>query len=283
VSTVYARRVLTPEEGTALVGYDVPDGGILVPGAEEDHPTFVKDQDTGETVVIVTRLDRGRASDLRRVVRATGMSGVARSQPGPIQKMSHTKGRTFGYSPKKVQVKKETCHEATLRRDHPDTAEVLADLADYLGRQFHDLLPDRAEADLAEVHKVRDDWFLSEHSLWTSGVINQTATLPYHRDGANFRTWSAMPSLRYRMNGGRLRIPEYGICLPIRDGEVSWFCGRDLVHGVTPMSARSVDGYRFTVVYYALRGLVDCRTYAEETGDAARLRTAREVKLASEL
>lgn len=283
MTVMHARRVMTAEEATALVGYDVPDGGIPVPGAEVDAPTFVRDAETGETVVIITRLDRDRAAELRRVVRATSTSEVARSQPGPIQKMSHTKGRTFGYSPKKVQVKKETCHEATLRRDHPDTAAVLAALASYLGRQFHTLLPERADADLAEVHKVRDDWFLSEDSLWTSGVINQTATLPYHRDGANFRTWSAMPSLRYRMNGGRLRIPEYGLCLPIRDGEVSWFCGRDLVHGVTPMSAKAQDGYRFTIVYYALRGLVDCRTWAEESGDAARLRTAREVRLASEL
>jgi hypothetical protein len=41
------------------------------------------------------------------------------------------------------------------------------------------------------------------------------------------------------------------------------------------------DAYRVSVVYYALRGLKDCHTFAEETARAAVRRTERETKLGS--
>jgi uncharacterized protein YodC (DUF2158 family) len=85
------------------------------------------------------------------------------------------------------------------------------------------------------------------------------------------------------MDGGYLHVPEYGIVFRVDDGDVTWFCGRDLVHGVTPMTTRKKGGYRYTVVYYALAGMKDCRTYAEETAAGAQRRTEREQKMAREL
>src|SRR3546814_11522396 len=38
----------------------------------------------------------------------------------------------------------------------------------------------------------------------------------------------------------------------------------------------SPDGYRISVVYYALQGLKDCHTFAEETAYARRRRAERE-------
>ena len=57
---------------------------------------------------------------------------------------------------------------------------------------------------------------------------------------------------------------------------MTWFCGKELVHGVTPMWTKGPDAYRFSVVYYALKGMKDCRTVAEETTQSAARRTARE-------
>src|SRR3546814_4509638 len=42
------------------------------------------------------------------------------------------------------------------------------------------------------------------------------------------------------------------------------------------MKKTSPDGYRISVVYYALQGLKDCHTFAEETAYARRRRAERE-------
>jgi hypothetical protein len=42
------------------------------------------------------------------------------------------------------------------------------------------------------------------------------------------------------------------------------------------MSARQKDGYRYSIVYYAKRGMKDCHTYAVEIGEARRKRKDRE-------
>src|SRR3546814_9621545 len=85
-----------------------------------------------------------------------------------------------------------------------------------------------------------------------------------------------MPVIRRAVSGGHLHIPEYGITVPCRDGYAVAFFGKRLVHGVTPLKKTSPDGYRISVVYYALQGLKDCHTFAEETAYARRRRPARE-------
>jgi len=111
-------------------------------------------------------------------------------------------------------------------------------------------------------------------------VINQSSALPYHRDGSNFDTWSAMPVVRRGMDGGHLHMPEYDITINCRDGWALWFNGHAYVHGVTPMKSRAKDGYRYSIVFYAKRGMKDCHTYAVEIGEARARRTAREASMA---
>jgi len=110
-------------------------------------------------------------------------------------------------------------------------------------------------------------------------VINKESSLPYHRDGNNFDAWSVMPVIRRGVRGGHLHIPEYDIVVPCRDMFTVAFFGRRLVHGVTPMSKQSAEAYRISVVYYALKGLKDCHTFAEETALARVKRTEREDKM----
>lgn len=43
------------------------------------------------------------------------------------------------------------------------------------------------------------------------------------------------------------------------------------------------DGYRYSVVYYALKGMKDCFTHAVETAYALRKRTEREQSIAHDL
>jgi hypothetical protein len=277
---VPVRRVLSPAEGTALVGETVAaePGPPTVPRVTPDRPAFLVDETDGSPVAIVTVLPRDRIAVLRRAVLGLEMATVAR-----MSSRMAGQGRTFGWAPRRVVNGRESCRATSANRDFPGSYAVLDELADQLSAQFAGLLPARARADAATLAaEVKSDWRMGEESLWTSGVVNRSSLLPYHRDSMNFHTWSAMPTLRYGMRGGYLHVPEYDIVFPCRDGEVTWFCGRDLVHGVTPMRMQTKDAYRYSVVYYALSGMRNCRTFAEETAEAAQRRTDRERKLAAE-
>jgi hypothetical protein len=279
VIEVRVKRLMSADEASKLVGERVEEySSANVPKATVDKPVFLVDEDTREVIGIVTKLPKERTALLRAATQGIDMGTVARM--GGRQEGS---GRTFGWSPKRIIARRESCRATSAAAEFPQHHQVLAQMAGWLTDEFEKLMPKRAADDHAILRQVAGDWLMDEDALWTSGVINKSATLPYHRDGMNFHTWSAMPSLRMGMDGGYLHVPEYGIVFRVEDGDVTWFCGRDLVHGVTPMRTRKKDGYRYSIVYYALAGMKDCRTYAEETAAGAERRTERERKMVEEL
>ena len=279
MTEIRVKRVMTRDEASKLVGERVREfTKPNVPKAKPDDPVFLVDDDTNEVVGIVTKLAPERLAMLRAATLGIEMGTVARM--GGRQEGS---GRTFGWSPKRIIARRESCRATSAAADYPTQHAILAKLAGEMTHEFEALLPHRAANDHAVLRQVMGDWLMDDDALWTSGVINKSATLPYHRDGMNFDTWSAMPSLRFGMDGGFLHMPEYGVVFRVDDGDVTWFCGKELVHGVTPMETRRKGGYRYTIVYYALAGMKDCRTYAEETAQGAERRTERERKMVAEL
>jgi hypothetical protein len=204
---VPVKRVLSPEQATAMTGESVP--------ASEPNVTramVAADADTGSPVFAYLPL--GDVAPLRRAVLALNYSGRSTVRANGTRNAS----RVFGWAPRRPVYR-----------------------------------------------------------------INQTSVLPFHRDAYNFPAWSAMPVLRRGVDGGFLRIPEYGATIACRDGWGVFFAGYDLLHGVTPMRLRRPDGYRYSVVYYALKGMKDCFTAAVEAGYARKRRTEREQEIAKRL
>jgi hypothetical protein len=257
-------RVLTVEQAKALKGDDVPEmqptmteAGIYVDAAT-DEPIFVylpMPSMVAELRAAVLAMDFGTTR------RAHGLTNSS---------------RTFGMAPRRVSLRRESCKPTTMSIEQPDQHRVLVDLADVFTTMLRGLLPAASEHDYEYVEKVLPEWRMAEDALWTSGVVNRSSTLPYHYDGANFPTWSAMPVVRRGMRGGFLSVPEYGVVCACRDGWVTFFVGNKLLHGVTPMRSIAKDAYRYSVVYYALRGMKDCFTYAVEQARGRENRTRRE-------
>lgn len=125
---------------------------------------------------------------------------------------------------------------------------------------------------------ISPDWLITG-TPWTSGVLNETSAMPYHVDGNNLRAWSAMIVARRGITGGHLHIPEYDLTVECRDGDVIWFPGWQLMHGVTPITRRTPDGYRYTAVFYTVRGIAACLDPVEELARARAARSAREDRL----
>ena len=263
-AVVEKRRVMSTDEADALNGEKVPE-------REPDltASSIVVDADTQQP--ILGYLPLPGIALLRRAVLATEMTTTYRAASG----MSNV-SRTFGMAPRKPTQWREACAPTSLARDRPDIQAVLSDYADVLASMMHAFVPAQVSADADTIQQVMPEWRLTDEALWTSGVINKTSQLPYHRDRFNFDAWSAMPCLRRGTTGGYLHLPEYDMTVACRDGYGLFWNGYQLLHGVTPITVTAADGYRFTIVYYALRGMKDCFTYAVEQEQARKRRTGRE-------
>lgn len=264
------RRVMSPDDATALVGSTVP---TLDATPALTRGGLWTDEETGQPVLGIFPCPEPAA--LRSAVLASQGAlamGTYRSGTG-----NRNVSVTFGYRPRKPMMGgQEGCVLTAFNRDFPDEAAFLAHYADVLAAQLGAAFPEIEVMGREVIERVLPDWRLSASSLWTSGVINKESSLPYHRDGNNFDAWSVMPVIRRGVRGGHLHLPEYGLVIPCRDAFTVAFYGKGLVHGVTPMIKTARDGYRISVVYYALQGLKDCHTFAEETAYARRRRSQRE-------
>lgn len=262
------KRVMTPEDATELVGTDV---GERVPNVTSS--TVFTDAETGET--LLAYLPLGDVADLRQAVRQVDIRETYRAASG-----RRNASRVFGWAPRRPVQRREACNATSFAKEQPGEQATLDAYAVYLMDLLRGIDPTIADRDEESMREVLPEWRMAG-TTWTSGVVNQNSQLPYHRDGFNFPTWSAMPVIRRACDGGHLHLPEYDLTVACRDGWAVFFCGHALVHGVTPMRLTKPDGYRFSVVYYALRGMKDCHTFAEETRLAQIRRTGREQNMAA--
>lgn len=258
-------------EAEKVVGDKVVD---KVPNVNEAG--IYRDADTGEAILVYAPSPRSTAI-LRQQIPAVKWTTTLRA------KGTRNVSKIFGMTNRSVVLRREACAPAGIAWESPSLQMELNEQATALGDYLRDVLPEVYEHDYQAVGAVLPEWRMTEDSLWTSGVINQSSALPYHRDGSNFDTWSAMPVIRRGMEGGNLHMPEYDITINCRDGWALWFNGFRYVHGVTPMKPRTKDGYRYSIVFYAKKGMKDCHTYAVEIGEAKARRSAREHVMAEKV
>lgn len=259
--------LLSRDEATALVGTAVTE---KKPDIYE--PTLIIDAATKEPIVANLPLSKEVVETLRSAVLSIKYATTQRLGAQGMDNAS----RTFGMGPRNAAKKRETCRATSLAADNPEAHAVLVGMSDVLAKQFKELYPERYEADKKTIDQVNPEWRMTDDAMWTSGVVNKSSQLPYHRDGFNFDTWSVMPVIRKNMEGGYLHFPEYDVTVACRDGFTVNFCGHQWLHGVTPMSPLATDAYRYSIVYYALKGMKDCFTFAVETARGAAKRTERE-------
>lgn len=264
------RRAMSPEQATELIGTEVPDRS-----PDLTTETIAADMHTGDPVFAY--LPVGPVAELRRAVLGFDFNMTTDRTNGMVNV-----SRTFGYAPRRPVYGQEGCRDTRLWSENRQGHAVLISFAERLRDMLLEMFPHVAMSDTATMEQVNEEWKLGE-TTWTSGVINQSSALPYHRDAFNFPVWTAMPVLRRHCRGGYLHIPEYDVTVESRDGWAVFFPGYQLVHGVTPMHMTREDGYRYSVVYYALRGMKDCFTHAIETKYARQKRTERERGIADKL
>jgi hypothetical protein len=165
------------------------------------------------------------------------------------------------------------CSRSNIAR-HTDPADWRA-VAIECHHVLAEALPEIASGNVDAAASIADVWKFSGTG-WTSGVLNLTQLLPYHRDAGNLaHSWSAMIGTRSGVTGGHLHLPEYDAFLAVDHRSLIAFPGGDITHGVTPMHVNRT-GWRVTAVFYGLRGCTACAaTEAAEIARTAQRATLR--------
>jgi len=198
--------------------------------------------------------------DANGVIRGSGISNRA---------------QVFGYVGRNPLLGRYGCSVTSGARRHPEAHATLCAAGETLADMMRRHLPEVVPQQEIEMQKVHADWTLPG-GFWTSGVLNETSELPYHYDRNNLDGWSAMVTIRRHTRGGHLHVPALDTAFRLRDGDVLFFNGRRLLHGVTPIQKLRDDAYRYTSVYYPVKKLTRCLPCDEEIAAARRRSTEAE-------
>lgn len=196
-----------------------------------------------------------------------------------------TNSRTIGYLPRNT-LRRDFCTTTGAASEHPAEHAVACTLADTVDSYYARWNPEQHASHLS----VAQEKFLPEYRLgktpFTSGIINDNNPLKYHFDSGNLKgAWSGMVGFKKYIDGGHLATPEFtvdgrGLGFEISDKSLLLFDGQGVLHGVTPIRKTKAEAHRFTVVFYSLRAMWNCRPLNEELARIRKLRTEREQKRA---
>lgn len=246
METLEVNRAMTQDEAKAL-----KNGKVDVRKPTDLPPSFIaKDAATGVPFAMVTQghpdaIEKQRAAFMRARKLYTGVTraGGMRSKSG-----------TFGFVGANATMQRISPSAAAWSYQDPVSHAVICDYAADLQAVIDDEGPENARIAAGEsLTELHPDWRLGG-SPWTSGIVNDTANLYYHYDKNNYPgVWSAMVVVRAGTRGGHLHIADYDLTLKCSDGDLVYFPGMELMHGVTPITSSLKGGYRFTSVYYSVK------------------------------
>lgn len=229
-----------------------------------DEPCVLRDSETNE--LIAAQLKLGAESDaLAKIVERLIKFDL--DVPMDAARLSgiESRNRVFGtVEPNKLR-RRVACTPSRLDKENPELFAALSQLAHQGVKQWREV-DETTFTDhktLVE-NKIHPDWLIGE-TAFTSGVINFTAALPYHKDSGNITgSWSMMLALRSNVEGGHLHLPEYDVTLGIFDRSITLFNGQAIWHGVTPFHLKKKTAHRFTIVFYSKNKIAQCGCKADE-------------------
>ena len=110
------------------------------------------------------------------------------------------------------------------------------------------------------LHKEQENQFKDIKKKWkfgniyTSSISNFNISAPFHRDTGNIiGTVNTILTKRHNANGGCLHVPDYNATFEQANNSMLVYPAWKNIHGVTPIQQFNDDGYRNTLIFYALK------------------------------
>lgn len=237
------------------------------------EPSRIIDADTGDVLVIYSTLSR-ESQELFNALKKVKYPVTERT--GGLK----TTSRIFGAMPR-IALRSDFCRMAGLAKDEPMANALLLKWGKEAEKLYQEFAPDRYARHMELTDKVLGEYRMDK-TVFTSGIVNKNNPLKYHFDSGNFEdVFSCMIGFKDGVLGGYLAMPEYNVALEIANFSVSLFDGQNIIHGVTPITKLHDDATRFTVVFYSLKQLWNCKPLSEELARIRKLKRKRHTILAS--
>lgn len=270
---------VTPDEERRTYASAPPDGAMIL-----DGDVRLLDADTGATVGLQVDSRLVWANDITRSLARIKWFG-GNEDKGSEFRLSGFKNahRTFGHSAPVPLRRRYGCSVCVFNDEYPRLTTLLARFMRRAADLFEEHAPKEYHDHLDIVQALDPSWLFGE-APWTSGIINRTSALPYHRDAGNLKgSWSAMLALRRDVSGGLLHLADYDVYLTIPHRSVTLFDGQGVLHAVTPFHVQNPKAYRYTIVTYAKAGMRKCLAGEAEVRRAQRERTLGEDRVGQEI
>lgn len=121
---------------------------------------------------------------------------------------------------------------------------------------IHENLPNIYMEQENRVSKIPTDLRLSR--IYSTATANYGISINYHRDLANVpNSVNSIVTDRYNSVGGCLHVPDYGIVFANHHGSLIVYPSVNNMHGVTPIIKIDQNGYRNSLIYYAIKHLIE--------------------------
>jgi hypothetical protein len=268
----YQPRHLCPNCGNRLVKSHAPDPG---PDSRVIRGNVaITDADTGEVVAVHIVCASDLATDLAASLGQVKWGYQVRSRvttTGRLNGMAVTH-RTFGYQPPVPMRRRYGCSRSQFNSEYPEAMDQITQFCRVAEHVFRTHASEVHDHTARKVRDVIPPAWLIAGTPWSSGIINNTAALPYHKDQANVTTsWSAMLVCRRHMEGGMLHLADYDTYFAVPHGSITIFDGQSVVHGVTGLRVVHPGGFRYSLVTYAKVGMRKCCPDPADEGRRAAL------------
>lgn len=244
---------------------------------ESDYTTLIKepckliDKDTGELVGVYIVMPNTPTKLLQSILT------VKYDKNKRIQGLI-TNSRVFGYHPRE-KIRHDFCASHSLAKEMPIQHKIICEFAHELTKYYKKYCGEIFNEHLAKTkEKILPEWTI-KGTPFSSGIVNKNNMLHYHYDAGNFKdVYSNMVGFKSNIKGGYLSIPEYDIGLEISNNSIVLFNGQKILHGVTPIKKMNENAYRYTIVYYTLKGMWKCEPLTKELARIKQSRTDLERK-----
>lgn len=176
----------------------------------------------------------------------------------------YQQSKVFGFMPRNA-IRCNYCRPSEVDRKQPEFAKVLRDFGAKITSKIMETDVSVYQQNMDIVKEQVEKHYILPKTIFTSGIVNKNNPLAYHCDSGNFEgTWTAMLVYKNEVKGGNLHLPEFDAVIKLDDGDLVIFKSSDYVHGVTPIIKLGQHSYRYSVVYYTLKGLAQCLPPKEE-------------------
>jgi hypothetical protein len=140
-----------------------------------------------------------------------------------------------------------------------EISQILEDVFEYFLPSWH-----KIAHHVFDEANINPDYQMA-FSIFTTAIINKNSQQTFHYDNSNLKNaLSAMLTLKNDVSGGYLVFPEYDFALKTSTGSLTFFYGKEILHGVSPIKYHSKNAYRYTIVFYTMKELAKCKSVKNE-------------------